>query len=55
MKKFIIAVLCFIVWVVVMCLLWTYNKTIYNMLFDFLGAWYSGVLIGKFAGWLCDK
>ena len=55
MKKFIIAILCFVVWGVLLCMLYTYDKSIYNMLLNTLGAYYCGTLIGKLVDWLCDK
>ena len=55
MKKLIIGLLCVITMVVGMCMLYTYQRFIYDLMLDTLGAFYLGRLIGKFAGWLCNK
>lgn len=55
MKKFIIGLLCFIVWVILAYMIYTYYRVVFNIMLDLFGSFYVGRLIGKFVDWLCDK
>lgn len=55
MKKFIVALMCFVLFIFLGCLLYTNYKVAYNMIIDAFGGFYIGTLIGKFVDWLFDK